>query len=740
MLDMSRRLRSVQAIVVSVVVAVAALAIPTYGWALLGCTVVAALNFWVLTSLRERSRRPEYLSLAAAVIAECALAAGIIASSGPRILLVVLLAIPTLLYGTAWPRRGLTVATVITALVMLVVAFLVDGSGVLHTPPLLIYPLAVLLSTVIVASAAQGADLASRATAVVDRLTGLLNRAALLPRVAELTHQAALTGEPVAVILGDIDLFKEVNDRYGHSRGDAVLAGVAGRLRDALGPAESVYRFGGEEFVVLVPGANVVAGAASAEALRKAVGREAIDGLAMTMSFGVSASGPQERFDFEALFGAADAALYAAKTQGRDRVCTTETVTGPVAEYALTGAARAGASSEQRAGRNASARLGVAPVLVEAHDVGRLAEHLARHRAATGSWLVPDEAARAHMLDLLHRLRGIRIVAYGVVLLALVAAGPYYGWLPILPPAAAAVMLAVVIERVDRRRRPEFAIGAAIALSLVGNAAGFVFSHGTPLVAIPLLVVPVFAWSPVFATRGVVALAAAIDAVLIVAVGLLIAGDAALSDPIMLGVPLALLGAAACIGSALGRSATDHRSAAVVDQLTGLLNRQALESRIVAVAHQVAYSGEPVAIVTGDIDHFKQINDSEGHHTGDAVLREVARRILKGLRAFEAAYRVGGEEFVVLLTGLRTQEAEEIAERLREAIGREPIEGLPVTMSFGVAATADGEPFDYAPLFARADASLYEAKRGGRDRVCLADDASPRAASPPAASAVSVAA
>jgi diguanylate cyclase (GGDEF)-like protein len=739
MLDISRRLRSVQVVIISIVVVFAAVAIPTCGWALLVSTVLASVSFWVLTSRRSRSSRPEYLSFLAVVIAELALAAGVIASAGPRILLVELLVIPTLLYGTAWPRRGLAAATVITALAMLVVASLVDGSGVLQTPPLLIYPLAVLLSTVLVASAAQGADVESRAAAVVDRLTGLLNRGALLPRAAELTHQAALTGEPVAVILGDIDHFKEVNDRYGHSRGDAILAGVAGRLRDALGPAESVYRFGGEEFVALVPGANGVAGAASAEMLREAVGREAIDGLAMTMSFGVAASGPQERFDFEALFDAADTALYAAKAQGRDRVCRAESVNGPLPEPTRARAATAAAISERRMGRHSSARPGVTPVFVEAQDAGRLAEHVARHRAATGSWLVPDEAARAHMLDLLHRLRRVRIVTYGVVLLALVAAGPFYGWRPILPPATAALILAAVIERVDGRRRPEFAIGAAVALSLVANAAGFLLCHGAPFIAIPLLVVPVFAWSPMFSARGV-AMAAGIDSVLIVAAGLLIGRHAALSDPVILGVPLALLASAAFIGSVLGRSAIDHRSAAVVDQLTGMLNRQALESRIAAVAHQVAYSGEPVAVVTGDIDHFKQINDTEGHYTGDAVLREVAYRIRKGLRAFEAAYRVGGEEFVVLLTGLHAQEAAEIAERLRGVVRREPIRGLPVTMSFGVAGTTDGEPFDYAPLFARADASLYEAKRGGRDRVCLAEDASPRPDSLPAASAVSVAA
>jgi diguanylate cyclase (GGDEF)-like protein len=252
--------------------------------------------------------------------------------------------------------------------------------------------------------------------------------------------------------------------------------------------------------------------------------------------------------------------------------------------------------------------------------------------------------------------------------------------------------------------------------------AGLLLCHGTPYVALPMLVVPVFAWSPVFPARGV-AVAAAVDALLILAAAVVIGGHEAFSEPAIVGAPLALLATVALIGSVLGRSAIDYRGVAVVDQLTGMLNRQALESRIAVVTQQSVHAREPIALLVGDIDHFKQINDHAGHHTGDLVLREIAYRIRKHLRAFEAAYRVGGEEFVVLLTGLRSQEAGEIAERLRKGIGEQPIEGLRVTMSFGVAASGDKEPFDYPRLFERADSSLYEAKRAGRDRVCLAGEA-----------------
>ncbi|MHB8492121.1 MAG: hypothetical protein ACYDA6_07930, partial [Solirubrobacteraceae bacterium] len=137
-----------------------------------------------------------------------------------------------------------------------------------------------------------------------------------------------------------------------------------------------------------------------------------------------------------------------------------------------------------------------------------------------------DEAARAHMLDLLQRIRRMRIVAYGVVLLTLVAAGPFYGWLPIAPPFLAAVVMGIVIERSAPYRRPEFAIGGAIVLSFVGSAAAFSLAHGNPSIALPMLAVPLFAWSPVFPARGV-AVAAAINAALIAAAAWLIGSPTA---------------------------------------------------------------------------------------------------------------------------------------------------------------------------------------------------------------------
>lgn len=130
----------------------------------------------------------------------------------------------------------------------------------------------------------------------------------------------------------------------------------------------------------------------------------------------------------------------------------------------------------------------------------------------------------------------------------------------------------------------------------------------------------------------------------------------------------------------------------------------------------------PPSIDTLDVDFFKQVNDRHGHPAGDAVLREIARRLRHGVRDGDTVARVGGEEFMVLLPGVSEPTALELAERLRAAIAHHPVQlpdtALPVTISIGVAVTDAAEGADAA--IARADKALYAAKHGGRNRVVLA--------------------
>jgi diguanylate cyclase (GGDEF)-like protein len=109
---------------------------------------------------------------------------------------------------------------------------------------------------------------------------------------------------------------------------------------------------------------------------------------------------------------------------------------------------------------------------------------------------------------------------------------------------------------------------------------------------------------------------------------------------------------------------------------------------------------------------------------GDVVLREVAYQMRKQLRAFDLAYRLGGEEFLILLPGSNLEQSAALAEQLRRSVAHDSVAGgVAVTMSFGVGASRNGEPFDYASVFKMADAALYRAKGNGRDRVCLSEPA-----------------
>jgi diguanylate cyclase (GGDEF)-like protein len=247
----------------------------------------------------------------------------------------------------------------------------------------------------------------------------------------------------------------------------------------------------------------------------------------------------------------------------------------------------------------------------------------------------------------------------------------------------------------------------AACASLTGGAS----SPGLAWFVVPVITLPVR-----FGTRGVAA-GVTFTIALLLAVTLGLDFQATIDGPERFLFPLATIAAVALMSTALLRSDLEHRSETAVDPLTGMLNRNALVTRVAELAQQSAIAREPVALIVGDLDHFKLINDSHGHAAGDAALKDVAYRIRKRLRAYDLAYRLGGEEFVVVLPGASPDHAAAVAEDLRAAIEEMPVAGLNVTMSFGVAGSSPGE-FDYESVFAEADMALYEAKHAGRNRVC----------------------
>ncbi len=160
--------------------------------------------------------------------------------------------------------------------------------------------------------------------AVTDRLTGIANRPAILAALFGEVERAARYDRPLAVAFADIDLFKNVNDTYGHDAGDAVLRGVAATLRASIRSADTVGRYGGEEFMVILPETGPDAAAALAEKLRQLVhgAKYTVEGhgsITVTISIGV-AIGVGRSLRVEALVRDADAAMYSAKALGRNQV------------------------------------------------------------------------------------------------------------------------------------------------------------------------------------------------------------------------------------------------------------------------------------------------------------------------------------------------------------------------------------------------------------------------------------
>jgi diguanylate cyclase (GGDEF)-like protein len=338
---------------------------------------------------------------------------------------------------------------------------------------------------------------------------------------------------------------------------------------------------------------------------------------------------------------------------------------------------------------------------------------------------IHEEARRERLLDMEERVQRYRLACFGILALALAVGGGDevgYWWIPLL--AAGLAGFAVADRFMRRSSHPAIWVaGAWAALPLILMASVLV-TGGAASPALVWFALPAVTLGFRFEPRGMV-----VGTVYVVATFLFAAivpnPDLAWEERQLLIAILALIASTVILSGALVESDRAHRHRSTLDSLTGLFNRNALEQRLSELDGQPCDPDQGIshAFLLCDLDHFKQVNDRFGHAIGDAVLQDVAYTMRATLRAGDSIYRVGGEEILVILPGAGHSDAIEIGERLCVAVRERRPSGVTVSLSIGVA-VAEPETIDTEDLLARADASLYAAKRGGRDRIHV-DDCEP---------------
>lgn len=320
----------------------------------------------------------------------------------------------------------------------------------------------------------------------------------------------------------------------------------------------------------------------------------------------------------------------------------------------------------------------------------------------------------ARLIDMSKRLYPRLGPMYGVAGIILIAAVPFVGWWVVLPVFADALKSAVAFKLASRGRhvRTIFLADFYSSLVVIGTAIFFAGGSSSPFFAFfgifaalyPLLFGGKSAWKGYAFIVSTTLLAALGPPIEIEHFGLFATGTM-----------LCTIYAVWLFGTEITSSDVEYRSASLLDGLTGLANRRAFESDMEAIGGQVEAHEERTALIVGDIDFFKAVNDEHGHLIGDQVLIEIADELRSAFRASDTAYRLGGEEFALVARSVSEELAVSMADSLRARIAVSYPAGVEISMSFGVALRAPGESTEQ--WFERCDDALFAAKRAGRNRV-----------------------
>jgi diguanylate cyclase (GGDEF)-like protein len=320
LIDMELRLRPYRFVCFAILAAGLAAFSSELGWWWVVPLGAGLAGFAVADSFMRNSEHPAVWVAAAWGILPLLLADAVITTGGAASPALMWFALPAVTLGARFDPRGIVLGTAYILVLLGLSTYALDaGTAAAHGQDVMA-AVGLVLCTVILSGALVESDRAHRRRSTVDPLTGLSNRNALEQRLAELDRQPADgEGRSHALLLCDLDNFKRVNDEFGHATGDAVLKEIAYTMRAVLRAGDSIYRVGGEEILVVLPGAAQADAVGVGERLRLAVRDRRPAGVDVTISVGVAVS-RQGPLSTEEMVGLADSALYTAKAGGRDRV------------------------------------------------------------------------------------------------------------------------------------------------------------------------------------------------------------------------------------------------------------------------------------------------------------------------------------------------------------------------------------------------------------------------------------
>lgn len=574
------------------------------------------------------------------------------------------------------------------------------------------------------------------ALSLTDVLTGVHNRRSILALLESEVARSRRHGPPLAVALLDLDHFKRINDSFGHPAGDTVLQAAARELGATLRQNDAIGRFGGEEFLLLLPQTTPAEAAVVLERCRARLAALALRSdqgqpIPVSASFGLVCNDAVPEVSGELLVHAADMALYQAKHSGRNRV-----VQGDVAALFAAGTAPLTHT--------------LAGVIATGGEHGWWKRWRGWQQMAAGVLEWSLMARVALVLCLLLTMQ-VGVLVYALVVQWLPAAAAQVdtgfarglAWAQLAQCALSLLLIGLVLKY--RRRGVKVAWFDYLAtqyfsLSMVAMGYGvgiFCMSSGAVLTVGPMVGFILFRRAPVVAA-AVSALATIVALAYACALGWLpyaplisVHGPAwQLMSPLWLTTTYLFFVPVMGIGVALadqifGRwreREAQVRAMSLTDALTGVHNRRSVLGLLDREVARTFRLGPPLAVVILDLDHFKKINDTWGHPTGDRVLQQAARVIAGSLRGSDTVGRFGGEEFLLLLADTSMEGAVALAERCRAQLAATEVTAddggaVPISASFGLVSNEGNFTVDGEALIKAADEALYRAKQGGRNRV-----------------------